>query len=206
MEWKNKLRLIQIFLLVTGILIIFFTYFNQTETDKKKIISKYDEKNIKLQNDNQSTEGDIFYNIEYSGLDLAGNRYILKSKEALNKANQALVTMRFVEAVFYFKDGTTLNILSDKGTYNNKTLDMVFEKNVKAEYEGSELFGEKVEYSNNKKYLSISKNVRINDIRGTIVADKLFFDLEKQILDIAAFDNEKINAQIITKWKKVLQF
>ena len=107
--------------------------------------------------------------------------------------------MRFVEAVFYFKDGTTLNILSDKGTYNNKTLDMVFEKNVKAEYEGSELFGEKVEYSNNKKYLSISKNVRINDIRGTIVADKLFFDLEKQILDIAAFDNEKINAQIITK-------
>ena len=36
MEWKNKLRLIQIFLLVTGILIIFFTYFNQTETDKKK--------------------------------------------------------------------------------------------------------------------------------------------------------------------------
>ena len=199
MEWKNKLRLIQFFLLVTGILIIFFTYFNQTETDKKKIISKYDEKNIKLQNDNQSTEGDIFYNIEYSGLDLAGNRYILKSKEALNKANQALVTMRFVEAVFYFKDGTTLNILSDKGTYNNKTLDMVFEKNVKAEYEGSELFGEKVEYSNNKKYLSISKNVRINDIRGTIVADKLFFDLEKQILDIAAFDNEKINAQIITK-------
>jgi len=199
MEWKNKLRLIQIFLLVTGILIIFFTYFNQTETDKKKIISKYDEKNIKLQNDNQSTEGDIFYNIEYSGLDLAGNRYILKSKEALNKANQALVTMRFVEAVFYFKDGTTLNILSDKGTYNNKTLDMVFEKNVKAEYEGSELFGEKVEYSNDKKYLSISKNVRINDIRGTIVADKLFFDLEKQILDIAAFDNEKINAQIITK-------
>lgn len=206
MEWKNKLRLIQFFLLVTGILIIFFTYFNQTETDKKKIISKYDEKNIKLQNDNQSTGSDIFYNIEYSGLDLAGNRYILKSKEALNKANQALVTMRFVEAVFYFKDGTTLNILSDKGTYNNKTLDMVFEKNVKAEYEGSELFGEKVEYSNNKKYLSISKNVRINDIRGTIVADKLFFDLEKQILDIAAFDNEKINAQIITKWKKVLQF
>lgn len=199
MEWKNKLRLIQFFLLVTGILIIFFTYFNQTETDKKKIISKYDEKNIKLQNDNQSTGSDIFYNIEYSGLDLAGNRYILKSKEALNKANQALVTMRFVEAVFYFKDGTTLNILSDKGTYNNKTLDMVFEKNVKAEYEGSELFGEKVEYSNNKKYLSISKNVRINDIRGTIVADKLFFDLEKQILDIAAFDNEKINAQIITK-------
>ena len=27
-------------------------------------------------------DGDIFYNIEYSGLDLTGNRYILRSDEA----------------------------------------------------------------------------------------------------------------------------
>ena len=33
-----------------------------------------------------------FYNIEYSGLDLSGNRYILKSKEARNnKENQEIV-------------------------------------------------------------------------------------------------------------------
>ena len=36
--------------------------------------------------------------------------------------------------VFYFKDDTILNIKSDNGIYNNKTLDMIFEKNVKADY------------------------------------------------------------------------
>ena len=48
--------------------------------------------------------------------------------------------MKFVEAVFYFKDDTVLNVSSDKGIYNNKTLDMNFDGNVKASYEGSELF------------------------------------------------------------------
>ena len=32
------------------------------------------------------------------------------------------------------------NLTSDKGIYNNKTLDMIFEKNVKANYEGSKLY------------------------------------------------------------------
>ena len=50
-------------------------------------------------------EGDLFFDIEYTGLDLAGNRYSLKSKEAYNnKNNQAVVNMKFVEAVFYGRD------------------------------------------------------------------------------------------------------
>ena len=35
--------------------------------------------------------------------------------------------MKFVEAIFYFKDDTILNVKSEKGIYNNKTLDMNFE-------------------------------------------------------------------------------
>ena len=38
------------------------------------------------------------------------------------------------------------------GIYNNKTLDMIFEKNVKANYEESKLFAEKAEYSNSKVF------------------------------------------------------
>ena len=40
--------------------------------------------------------------------------------------------MKFVEAIFYFKDDTVLNVWSDNGIYNNKTLDMNFDGNVKA--------------------------------------------------------------------------
>ena len=38
-------------------------------------------------------------------IDLTGNRYILKSKEAISdKNNEDVLNLKLVEAVFYFKD------------------------------------------------------------------------------------------------------
>lgn len=200
MERKKKLRLIQILLFVVGGSIIFFTYFNFNKLPEKKILPSSIQKKIKKQQINQQKDVDVFYNIEYSGIDLAGNRYILKSKEATNnKSNLETINMKHVEATFYFKDSTILNVESDKGIYNNKSLDMIFKENVKAYYEGSEIFGDIIEYSNSKRFLSISKNVKINDFRGTLEADKLLFDLEKQTLDITAFNDDTINANISLK-------
>ena len=113
--------------------------------------------------------------------------------------------MKFVEAFFYFKDGTVLKIKSDSGVYNNKTLDMKFDGNVIAKYEGSELFAQKAEYSNSKSFLMISNNVKVKDYRGTMFADKLFFDIKKQTLNIASTKDDKVNANINLKWKKVLE-
>ena len=206
MERKKKLRITQIFLLISGILIIFFTYYDREIFEQDEIISKETQEKIKRQSADK-TNGDVFFNIEYSGLDLAGNRYILKSEEAFNnKINQEIVNMKSVRAVFYFKDDTILNVNSDFGTYNNKTLDMNFNGNVTANYEGSSLFAEEAEYSNSQSFLKISKNVKINDFRGTMAADNLFFDLKKQTLNIASFNDSKINANIDLKWKKVLEF
>ena len=200
MERKRRLRLIQFIMLILGILIIFFTYLGKNEIQENKIITKETQEKIKEQMQVQNQQGDVFYQIEFSGLDLSGNRYILKSKEALSdKNNPEIVYMKFVEATFYFKDQTVLTVLSDTGIYNNKTLDMNFENNVKANYEGSELFAQKAEYSNLKSYLTISEEVKINDIRGTIVADKLLFDIKKETLNIASFNDGKINANVNLK-------
>ena len=195
---KNKKRLIQLILLFIGTLIVFFTYFNN-KNPQEKIISSTDIKNIKKTESETSQESDYFYNIKYSGLDLQGNRYVLTSKEAqVDKNLQEIVNMNFVNAIFYFKDNTTLVIDSDKGVYNNKSLDMVFEKNVKANYEGSELFGEKIIYLNSEKMLEVSDNVRLIDIRGTMLADKLLFDLETKTLDISSYKN-RVNTNINLK-------
>ena len=75
---------------------------------------------------------------------------------------------------------------------------MVFEKNVKANYEDSELFGDKIEYLNSKGLLIVSDNVKVKDARGTVLADKLLFDLDKKTLDISSYEN-KINANIDLK-------
>ena len=197
---KKKLRIIQLSLLILGTFIIFFTYFDKDKDFKKKIISSEKQEEIKKQLQNTSSEVDVFYNIEYSGLDMSGNRYILRSKEAFsNKTNQEVVTMKGVNAIFYFKDDTILNISSEKGVYNNKSLDMSFQKNIKANYEGSRLLAQKAEYSNSKNFLKISENVEIYGVKGNIKSDIVFFDLKKQTLKIDSFNNSKINANINLK-------
>ena len=125
---------------------------------------------------------------------------ILKSNEASNKEDsQEIVNMITVEAIFFFKDGTTLSVFSDEGIYNNKTLDMIFRKNVKAFYEGSELYAQKAEYSNSESFLIITENVKLKDVKGEIFADKLLFDIKSQKLNIASINDNKINANINIK-------
>ena len=110
MDRKKKLRAYQILLLFLGFLIIFFTYIKKNKFSDEQIITSEAQKKIERELAEQTSDGDVFFNIEYSGLDLAGNRYILKSKEAKNnKNNQEIVLMTKVEAIFHFKDGTVLN-------------------------------------------------------------------------------------------------
>ena len=200
---KKKLLLIQISLLFIGIFIIFFTYLQKKQSDNRNIISKESQKKIESNLDKNAGNADVFYDVSYTGLDLSGNRYILKSKEARNdKFNNELVKMLGLNAFFYFKDGTVLEINSDKGIYNNKTLDIKFEKNVQAYYQESVLFADMAEYSNSKSFLKVSNEVIIKDTKGEIFADKLFFDLKKQTLDIKSSLDNKINANLNLNEKK----
>ena len=194
---KNKIRFIQILLLIISVIIIFSTYFINEKPKNIIITSKEKER---LQNISKQTENaDIFYNIKYSGLDLAGNRYVLTSQEARVDNNfKEIINMKFVDAIFYFKDETILTVNSEFGTYNNKTLDMVFEKNVKANYQDSELYGDKIVYLNTDRTLEISENVILNDTRGTMSADNLLFDLETKKVDISSYNN-KINTNLNIK-------
>ena len=197
---KKKLLSIQLGLLFIGLLFFLFTYKindNQKEIltleNQKKILENFDNKN------QTKDEGNIFYNIEYSGLDLAGNRYILKAKSAVSKnSNENLIEMSGVNATFYFKDETILKIKSDFGEYNNNTLDIKFQKNIKAEYEKTSLEAQFAEYSNSEGFLNISDDVKINDIQGNLFADKLSFNVKNKMLKIKTFNEEKINVNVNT--------
>ncbi len=198
---KEKIRIIQLSLFVIGLILFIVMYTNSQKSSQVEIISKKKQEEVKKQlDDTNDQQGDVFYNIEYSGFDLSGNRYILKAKEASNeKNNQNIISMKRVEAIFYFKDDTTLQIFSEKGLYNNRTLDMLFTVNVKATYEDSKLFAQRAEYSNSKNFLEISDNVRLNDNQSAITADKLYFDIGKETLNIASNENNKINLSINIK-------
>ena len=200
---KRKLKFIQITLIILGFIIIFLTYSQNYQNGQRKEILSKDTKNKiskELESKKNNSEGNKFFNIEYSGFDLSGNRYILKSKEATtNPSDEELIFMEGVKATFYFKDDTVLQVLSKSGIYNNKTLDMKFKENVKAVYENSKLLANEAEYSNSLSFLTISDNVRVDDARGNLIADKLFFDIKKQTLNIDSFNDGKINANINIK-------
>ena len=202
MNRKKKLRSIQFFLLMIACSIIFFTYYYDIGKNlDEKIVNKENIKKVKKQLLSKKADNlNLFYNVKYSGLDLAGNRYLLKSKEAYSEVDdQSIVFMTSVTAYFYFKDNTTLSVKSDKGEYNNQTLDMNFIENVEANYEGSDMYASMAKYSNLDGFLTISDNVKIVDMKGTVLADKLIFDINKKELEISSFNNNDINANIRLK-------
>ena len=197
MERSKKLKIIQIGLLISGLIIILFTYVIDNQISKEEISSLKVDKIIDKSLEENSDKIDIFYDIEYVGLDLAGNRYILKSKEAYtDKLLKDTINLKFVKATFYFKDDTVLNVYSDTGNYNNINLNMNFYGNVKATYQNSNLYAQRAEYSNSKSMLLISEEVEVKDSRGTLFADKLIFDIDNQKLNIVSNKNNKINTNI----------
>ena len=193
---KKKLRYIQFFLLILGIIIIYLTYYSKN-TEEKNIISEKVKEEITKEKSSGDDSEDLFTNIEYFGLDRNGNRYLLKSEEAsLDKTKAEIVYMKIVHAIFYFKDDTILYIWSDKAIYDSKTLDMKFDENVKATYLDTELYAQKAEYSNSDSFLSIQGDVKVDNKKGNLIADKLLFDITKQKLEISSFQNGKINANV----------
>ena len=207
---KKKILFLQLSLLILGIIIIIVTYLNNEDSSDKEIILKSTEEKIakKLEDNNkENINSNTFLNIEYSGLDFSGNRFILESKEATTiSTNSEIVDLKGVKAVFYFKDDTILIVKSNFGRYNSKTLDMKFSEKVIATYNDNILNADNAEYTNSLGKLIISNKVKIYSTEGDLLADKLTFDVKNQILEIDSFNENKINANIRNKWKKVLEF
>ena len=192
---RKKILFSQFFLFFAATILISFTYINLGNNSSKQILSEKKKREINEKIKKDKNDGNTFYDIVYSGLDLSGNRYIINAKEANNNNdNEGFVSLKNVNAVFYFKDNKNLNITSKFGLYNNKTLDMKFEKDVKAEYDGSTLLAEEAEYLNSKNLIEISNNVEITDFRGTLIAEKLVLDIEENKLNITSTRNKKVEA------------
>ena len=196
---KKKLLLIQVIIFIFACSLIFFSYYNQNvkvsdiKIEESKKISK-DKKTDELKNQN------LFENIEYNGVDLNGNRYQIKSKVAdFDSDNPSLIRMKVMNSIFYFKDGTTLNVVGDYGTYNNKTNDMIFRDNIVALYLNHKLIADNLDYFNVKGLINVYGNVKSESIEGNIEADNAEIDLKKKTIDLNMFDNNEVKVKLNTK-------
>ena len=140
-----------------------------------------------------------FTDIEYSGFDLNGNRYILKAGQAEFKTQTpAIINMKNVIATFFFKDDTFLTVISNEGLYNNRTLDMDFYGNVKSTYLTHSLFSDRLNYSNSNGKLIATGNVKGESVdKGEFFADNLEYDLTNKTLDFSMFEqNDQVNVKL----------
>ena len=200
---KKKILIIQILIFIFAISLLFTTYYTDELVEnvlevKKPIKSKVITKN--------SSNSNTFEDIQYKGIDLNGNRYIIDSKFAeFDLSKPELIKMRVMNATFYFKDGSVLKVVGDWGTYNNKSFDMEFRDNIKAVYLDNNLYSDNLDYYNSKNLLTIYGNVVTESVQGTTKSDKLVVDLKDQTLNMTMYNNEQVNVKLKKKWEKVLE-
>ena len=181
-----------LFLQIT-IFLIASTLLYNTYSDKNNEVETLVEK--KLDTDPNTNS---FTDIEYSGFDLTGNRYVLEARQADFKTETPeFINMKFVVAKFYLKDDTVLIVVSDEGIYNNVTLDMNFKKNVKVDYLTHNLLSDSLSYSNSNAKLIATGNVRGESIeKGEFNADNVEYNLADKTLNFSMFGNKRVNVKL----------
>ncbi len=193
---KKRILVIQILIFLVASLLIFITYYGKNDFKKNKNKSEL----IENQKDDESLNDpniNTFENIEYKGIDLNGNRYVIMSEKAsFDISEPELINMKIMKATFYFKDGTVLRVKGDYGTYNNKSNDMEFRQNITAQYIDNFLYADNLDYLNTKNLLSIYGNVKTESIKGDILADNIEIDISKRTVDLSMFNKGEVEVKI----------
>jgi hypothetical protein len=185
---KKSLFLIQLTIFFVASFMIYNTYRDKNEEKKDLVIIKTE----------SSTSVNSFTDVEYSGFDLNGNRYVLKAANADFKTEKPeLINMQEVIAKFYLKDDTILTVTSNAGIYNNLTLDMNFKENVRTEYLTHSLVSDLLSYSNLNGKLVSTGNVKGKSVdRGEFSADNVEYDLSDKTLNFSMFGTKQVNVKI----------
>ena len=192
----TKKNVAQLTLLITGIMLVFFIYFFGPKQKQLEEVNISETKKIKEEKKGVT----VFENLEYKGTDSNGNKFVIFSEYSdFNQEKPEIIKMEKMLCYFYFKDGTVLQISSQKGVYNNVTLDISFAENVKMFYEGSSLFSDKADFSNEDNQLFIEGNVKTKSPNGDLIADKLNFDFSDKKLKVSMYNNNNDKVNIKTK-------
>ena len=189
---KRKLIFIQITLLTIAILLLYIFYYKGSINDKTT-------EEIKIENEKieKLSETNFFENVEYKGVDANGNRYLLKSELAsFNEGKPELVDMVGMNAFFYFKDGTILEVSGKKGVYNNKTNDMSFRDEVKVVQAENQISADNLDYFNLKRLINIYGNVVGKSLDGNFSSDILNLNIDDQSVDFLMNNDNQVKINL----------
>jgi lipopolysaccharide assembly outer membrane protein LptD (OstA) len=195
---KNN-RIIQLFLIGFGMLLIISTYFLYPALNQKKT-NKNETNKIEIAKDGEANiaKDNAFENVEYKGFYNITNPFLVKAKKA-NILNEEpdVVFMENMKVTIDMKDGRTVVIESDRGSYNKASYDCFFEENVRATDGKTTLLSENLDLMASSDSALIYNKVFLDSENGSLKADKIDYNFKTKYYKVSMFNNERIKLKLI---------
>lgn len=196
---KTNRKLIQIFLVSIGFLIIIGTYLLYPKIEKNRLKGSVveNEQSLIKDKDNEN-QGSKFEELEFRGFYNFDNPFLIASEEAIiSPENSNIVYMTNIKITIEMNDGRTVIILGDNGKYNKATYDCYLENNVIASDGETEILSDNLNLLSSKDSASIYNNVVVNNKNGQLKADKVDYNFESKYYKISMFKDERVKIKLI---------
>ena len=190
MRKKTLIQVLMILLIIIIFLLSYLKYFKEPATNSNQIVlsEKVDDK--------KKDESNSIQNINYTSLDVNGNKYEISALQAvISDEDPNSMYLESVVAYIYLKDSNIIKITSDYGNYNLRNYDTIFKEKVTIIYPEHKITGEYLDFSLLNNLGTISENVVYNGKKTSLFADKIEIDLITS--DAKIFMNDKAKTVLI---------
>ena len=179
---------------------LFFFFFKSNDNDE--LIKKRQQTEL-IKNENVETideiieSSNIIEDVSYSAKDEKGNEYFLKASEGTIDQNENnFIFLKSVNAIINLKNYKIIEISSDFGKYNVKNYDTIFSKNVLIKYLDNNITGDYLDFSWDKNFMIISRDVVLENNESALQADVIEVNIKTRDIKIFMYEeNKKINIQ-----------
>ena len=187
---KTNKKIVQLSLIFIGLFLILATYVIYPKIHKKADIDD------RIGTD--SSEHNIFENVEYRGVYENGKPFAVKAEKALILVNEPnVVYMTNMRVALSMNDGRTIIITSNKGRYNKVSYDCFFENNVKALDGETTVLAENLDLLASEDSATVYNDVFLTNDSGSLRADKVYYDFETKYYQVSMFSNQKVKIKLI---------
>ena len=187
---------IQFTLIFVGLSLILATYLFYPIITQNKISKENIVKNEGIEIDDSINN--VFDEIEYTGMYNLVNPFLVTSGKAyILKEDVNIIYMSNMKATINMEDGRVIIITSDNGRYNKVSYDCFFEKNVRAFDGETTLVSDNMDLLSSEDVANIYNNVILTNDKGSLIADKINYNLETKYYRISMYNNKKVKVKLI---------
>ena len=194
---KANRKIIQIFLISIGFLIIIGSYLLYPKIERDRLKGSVVENEQPLIKDDENAVNK-FEELEFRGFYNFDNPFVVVSEEAvISPENSDIVYMTNMKITIKMNDGRIITITGDNGKYNKVTYDCFLENNVIASDGETEILSDNLNLISSKDSASIYNNVVVNSKNGQLTADKVDYNFESKYYKVSMFKDERIKIKLI---------